>query len=129
MATITTTVSPQARHSYIGISAIIRRQLSSSPKTRDSGTYYRSDFTNQPFTGIYEPGGPTEGPLRDASNIGAPRITPLALKEHLDQFVVGQGRAKQKSQRPVEVLSSACNTLHTVAETYFMQRYDVRVIR
>jgi ATP-dependent Clp protease ATP-binding subunit ClpX len=88
MPTITATVSPQARHSYIAISHIFRRQLSTSAKRP-------SYHTNQPYTGIYEAGGPTEGPLRDASNIGAPRITPTILKQHLDQFVVGQERAKK----------------------------------
>lgn len=92
--TATATVSPQARHSYIAISYIFRRQLNTSAKRLDSN-YHRSDFTNQPYTGIYEAGGPTEGPLRDASNIGAPRITPTILKQHLDQFVVGQERAKK----------------------------------
>lgn len=93
MPTLTATVSPQARHSYITISYILRRHLTTSGPRRD--TYNRSDFTNQPYTGIYEAGGPTEGPLRDASNIGAPRITPTILKQHLDQFVVGQERAKK----------------------------------
>ncbi|KAM0713619.1 hypothetical protein Q7P37_010581 [Cladosporium fusiforme] len=93
MPSLTATISPQARHSYITISYIFRRHLSSSASRRD--TYNRSDFTSQPFTGIYEAGGPTEGPLRDASNIGAPRITPSVLKQHLDQFVVGQERAKK----------------------------------
>jgi ATP-dependent Clp protease ATP-binding subunit ClpX len=82
------TISPQARHSYIAISHIFRRHLSSTATRLDA-------FTNQPYTGIYEAGGPTEGPLRDASNIGAPRITPTVLKQHLDQFVVGQERAKK----------------------------------
>jgi ATP-dependent Clp protease ATP-binding subunit ClpX len=45
--------------------------------------------------GSYETGGPTEGPLSDASNIGSPRVTPSLLKQHLDQFVVGQDRAKR----------------------------------
>jgi ATP-dependent Clp protease ATP-binding subunit ClpX len=89
------TVSPRARHSYIAISYIFVRQLSASSKQLESSTYRRSDFSNQPYTGIYEAGGPTEGPLRDASNIGAPRITPTILKQHLDQFVVGQERAKK----------------------------------
>jgi ATP-dependent Clp protease ATP-binding subunit ClpX len=86
--TTTTTISPQARHSYIAISHLFRRSLNSTTTRPNS-------FTNQPYTGIYEPGGPTEGPLRDASNIGAPRITPTVLKNHLDQFVVGQERAKK----------------------------------
>jgi ATP-dependent Clp protease ATP-binding subunit ClpX len=84
----TTTISPQARQSYIAISHIFRRHLSSTTTRHES-------FTSQPYTGIYEAGGPTEGPLRDASNIGAPRITPTVLKQHLDQFVVGQERAKK----------------------------------
>lgn len=95
MATALATTSPQARLTYIGISAIVRRQLSTSIRRPDSGTYHRSDFTSHSYTGIYEPGRPTEGPLRDASVIGAPRITPTLLKEHLDQYVVGQERAKK----------------------------------
>lgn len=87
--------TPQARLTYLGISAIVRRHLSVSICRLDPGVYSRSDFNNQPYTGIYEPGQPTEGPLRDASNIGAPRITPTILKQHLDQFVVGQERAKK----------------------------------
>ncbi|KAK4505050.1 hypothetical protein PRZ48_003013 [Zasmidium cellare] len=87
--------TPQARLTYLGISAIVRRHFTASAPRPDSGVYSRSDFNNQPFTGIYEPGQPTEGPLRDASNIGAPRITPSILKQHLDQFVVGQERAKK----------------------------------
>lgn len=35
------------------------------------------------------------GPLGDASILGAPTLTPKALKEHLDNFVVGQERAKK----------------------------------
>lgn len=93
MPALTATISPHARQSYIAISHIFRRSLSVSSKRSD--TYNRSDFNNQPYTGIYEAGGPTEGPLRDASNIGAPRITPTILKQHLDQFVVGQERAKK----------------------------------
>lgn len=87
--------TPQARLTYLGISAIVRRHFSASAPRTDSGVYSRSDFNNQPYTGVYETGQPTEGPLRDASNIGAPRITPSILKQHLDQFVVGQERAKK----------------------------------
>ena len=71
MAPIVSPASPQARLSYLGISIFLRRQcisLQSSTCTRCSsgggGTYRRSDFTNQPFTGIYEAGGPTE--VRDS---------------------------------------------------------------
>lgn len=84
-----------ARQSYLGISSIIRRYLSTSPSSRGKGESRRSDFSGHGFTGYYESGGPTEGPLKDASNIGVPRVTPRALKQHLDQFVVGQERAKK----------------------------------
>ena len=33
--------------------------------------------------------------MGDASVLGAPTLTPKALKEHLDNFVVGQERAKK----------------------------------
>ncbi|KAG8623356.1 hypothetical protein KVT40_008332 [Elsinoe batatas] len=84
-----------ARQSYIAIFAICRRRyFASSPSRSNEGSFHRSDFSGHGFTGYYEPG-PTEGPLKDASNIGVPRITPRSLKEHLDQFVVGQERAKK----------------------------------
>lgn len=88
------TVSPQARVSYLAL-ASVRRSFLTSAKQSSSGRYHRSDFSGQGFTGIYEPGQPTGGPLGEASNVGAPRITPKALKQHLDQFVVGQERAKK----------------------------------
>ena len=58
-------------------------------------TFRRSDFTGQGFTGYYEPGQPTIGPLGDASSVGSSRITPRVLKGHLDEFIVGQHRAKK----------------------------------
>jgi ATP-dependent Clp protease ATP-binding subunit ClpX len=69
------------------------RSFSSSHPT--STQFHRSDFTSQPFTGSYEPGSPTTGPLGSAPAFGAPRLTPKALKQYLDQFVVGQDRAKK----------------------------------
>ncbi|TKX27525.1 ATP-dependent clpX-like chaperone [Elsinoe australis] len=84
-----------ARLSYLAISAICRcRYFASSAVLHNEGNFHRSDFTGDGYTGYYEPG-PTEGPLKNASNIGVPRITPRSLKEHLDQFVVGQERAKK----------------------------------
>ncbi|KAF2837017.1 ATP-dependent Clp protease ATP-binding subunit clpX [Patellaria atrata CBS 101060] len=87
------TVSPQARISYLALYSIRRSYSTSSRKA--NGQFSRSDFGSQPFTGTYEPGRPTEGPLGGASPTGAPRITPRSLKDHLDQFVVGQERAKK----------------------------------
>ena len=85
---------PQVRNTYLALSAIYR-SLSASSKSRSSSQFRRSDFTSQPFTGSYDPHEKTSGPLGDASSIGAPRITPRVLKQHLDNFVVGQERAKK----------------------------------
>ncbi|KAI9853170.1 MAG: hypothetical protein M1838_000026 [Thelocarpon superellum] len=96
MLSTSTTVSHQARLSYLALSSIYRglhsSAVTSAPPTSD---FHRSDFTSQPYTGSYEPGLPTSGPLGDASIFGAPRLTPKALKQHLDLFVVGQERAKK----------------------------------
>jgi ATP-dependent Clp protease ATP-binding subunit ClpX len=86
------TISPQARLSYLALASIKRSFFSSS---KQASSYHRSDFTNQGYTGIYESGGPTIGPLAGASGVGAPKVTPKALKKHLDDFVVGQERAKK----------------------------------
>ncbi|KAF9886656.1 hypothetical protein FE257_011296 [Aspergillus nanangensis] len=60
-----------------------------------SSQFDRSDFTSQPWSGSYEPGLPTAGPLGSTPAFGAPRVTPRTLKQYLDQFVVGQDRAKK----------------------------------
>ncbi|CAL5865959.1 uncharacterized protein PFLUO_LOCUS166 [Penicillium psychrofluorescens] len=73
-----------------------RRPLSSASNSFPTASQFnRSDFTGQPFTGSYEPGMPTSGPLGSTPAFGAPRITPKVLKQYLDQFVVGQDRAKK----------------------------------
>ncbi len=93
MASVATINIPQhVRLSYI---ALARRSFSSNPSPQSSSQFHRSDFANQPFTGTYETGLPTSGPLGGASIHGAPRLTPKMLKQHLDQFVVGQDRAKK----------------------------------
>ncbi|EMC96602.1 hypothetical protein BAUCODRAFT_48437, partial [Baudoinia panamericana UAMH 10762] len=61
----------------------------------DRDNYHRSDFTSTGWTGIYDPTTPTKGPLADTSSLGAPRITPRILHDHLNHFVVGQDRAKR----------------------------------
>jgi len=83
-----------ARLSYLGISAIVRRHFCAAAIRSNEGQFHRSDFHGGGYTSFYEPG-PTEGPLKDASTIGVPRVTPRILKQHLDQFVVGQERAKK----------------------------------
>ena len=85
---------PQARLSYLALFSICR-SFTSSARTQSSSQFRRSDFTSQPFTGSYDPGEKTSGPLGDASILGAPRIIPRVLKQHLDNFVVGQERAKK----------------------------------
>ncbi|KAI4203895.1 MAG: hypothetical protein LQ350_001517 [Teloschistes chrysophthalmus] len=87
-------ISPRTRHAYIALFSVCRSFATSSPKCLSS-QFRRSDFANQPFTGTYEPGGKTSGPLGDASVLGATTLTPKMLKQHLDQFVVGQERAKK----------------------------------
>ena len=90
---LSSTIPHHVRLSYV---AFARRSFSStSPASSSSSQFHRSDFANQPFTGSYEPGLPTSGPLGGASPYGAPRLTPKMLKQHLDQFVVGQDRAKK----------------------------------
>ena len=95
MAPLHLRVRPQVRHSYIALSYIVRSFAIVSYRSSSSSQFRRSDFANQPFEGSYEPGQPTGGPLGDASIIGAPRMTPKSLKQHLDQFVVGQERPKK----------------------------------
>ena len=88
-------ISPQARASYIALSLIARRSLNTTSKLSSGSRFHRSDFTSQPFTGSYEPGQPTAGPLGETPIIGALTLTPKILKQHLDQFVVGQERSKK----------------------------------
>ena len=74
-----------------------RRLISSTSqlcRPRDNQVW-RPDFATQGFSNTYEAGTPTVGPLAQAAKHGAPRLTPSALKEHLDKFVVGQDRAKK----------------------------------
>lgn len=94
MASFAVTIKPQARSSYIAFSYVYRT-LATSSASQSSSQFRRSDFTGQPFTGSYEPDQKTYGPLGDASILGAPKLTPRVLKQHLDQFVVGQERAKK----------------------------------
>lgn len=96
------TAGNQVRISYIALSNLkhsttkrpLRAAFSTSKKALQP-PFNRNDFEGQPFTGVYEPAGPTRGPLGQASSHGAPRITPRRLKEHLDKYVVGQERAKK----------------------------------
>lgn len=73
----------------------VRPLSSSSGSFPTSSQFNRSDFTSLPFTGSYETGLPTSGPLGSTPAFGAPRITPKVLKQYLDQYVVGQDRAKK----------------------------------
>lgn len=90
--TIDAVRSSQLRATYIAIS---KRCLKTGQRRYSDTHFRRSDFANQGFTGSYEPGAPTSGPLGGAHVYGVPRLTPKMLKQHLDQFVVGQDRAKK----------------------------------
>jgi ATP-dependent Clp protease ATP-binding subunit ClpX len=73
-----------------------RRLISSSRfRAQRDSQIWRPDFTTTGYSNSYEVGAPTVGPLAQAAKHGAPRLTPSALKEHLDKFVVGQDRAKK----------------------------------
>ena len=83
------------QRTYQLLYSIARARGFATCAVRRNDHFRRSDFTGQGFTGYYEPGQPTVGPLGDTPSVGTPRITPRVLKEHLDQFVVGQDRAKR----------------------------------
>ena len=95
MASNSIPTSPALRQAFRLLHSIARARGFATCNPRQNDHFRRSDFTGQGFTSYYEPGQPTVGPLGDTSSVGAPRITPRVLKEHLDQFVVGQERAKK----------------------------------
>ena len=74
-----------------------RHSLTTTTPLFRENPYRRGDFNSQSagFSAPYEPGRPTVGPLSQAAVHGAPRLTPSALKEHLDKYVVGQDKAKK----------------------------------
>ncbi|KAF2633449.1 ATP-dependent Clp protease ATP-binding subunit clpX [Macroventuria anomochaeta] len=89
---LTVAVSPQARASYLALCTIGRRAFYTRGPTQSA--YHRSDFSGQGFSSFYETDQPTRGPLGGTSNVEGSHITPKALRQHLDQFVVDQERAK-----------------------------------
>ncbi|EOA86003.1 uncharacterized protein SETTUDRAFT_177471 [Exserohilum turcica Et28A] len=88
--------STTARASYLALYSISRRArlVLAAPPSRPSSRFSRSDFSGQGYSSLYEPDQPTRGPLGSASSVGAGIITPKALRQHLDHFVVDQDRAK-----------------------------------
>ncbi|KAH8716975.1 P-loop containing nucleoside triphosphate hydrolase protein [Phaeosphaeriaceae sp. PMI808] len=90
--TLAVVVSPQARASYLALYSIGRRTFFT--RSPHHSSYHRSDFSGQGFSSFYETDQPTRGPLGGTSNVGQSHITPKALRQHLDQFVVDQERAK-----------------------------------
>ena len=93
LATTFGTPRPRARLSYISL-CVIYRTFTSTPRASTTSHVHHSGFSG-PYTGTYDTGEKTSGPLGDASILGAPKITPRVLKNHLDKFVVGQERAKK----------------------------------
>lgn len=85
-------LTPQARALYFAPSTIARRAFHARGPSRSA--YHRSDFGGQGFSSFYETDQPTRGPLGGTSNIGGSNVTPKSLRQHLDQFVVDQDRAK-----------------------------------
>ena len=96
MAAVISFALPHRLRALTATTSAARRSFATTVSPRSSSSqFHRSDFTSQPFTGSYEPGQPTSGPLGSASTYGVPRMTPRVLKQHLDQFVVGQDRGKK----------------------------------
>lgn len=89
---LTVAVSPQVRVSYLALCTIGRRAFHTRGPIQSA--YHRSDFSGQGFSSFYETDQPTRGPLGGTSNVGGSHVTPKALRQHLDQFVVDQERAK-----------------------------------
>lgn len=87
-------LAPQVRASYQSLYNIGRSRRAFSISHSPQSSYNRSDFSGQGFSSFYEPDQPTRGPLGGTSNVGGNHITPKVLREHLDQFVVDQDRAK-----------------------------------
>ncbi|KAI9735218.1 MAG: hypothetical protein M1834_001808 [Cirrosporium novae-zelandiae] len=86
-------VSQPVRLSYIALYSISRKlSLSSSPSLSSN---HRSDLSGQGYSNVYEAGKPVSGPIGATSDIGIPKFTPKSLKRHLDQYVVGQEKAKK----------------------------------
>ncbi|KAI5841832.1 P-loop containing nucleoside triphosphate hydrolase protein [Morchella snyderi] len=69
-----------------GSSSIIstRRWLSYNPSN--------FSFGGAGYSSTVDTNSPTQGPLADAASV---KLTPRALKQHLDRFVVGQSRSKR----------------------------------
>jgi ATP-dependent Clp protease ATP-binding subunit ClpX len=74
---------------------LIRRAICTTPSLSADSQFYRSDFSSQGYVSSYDPNEAPKGPLSQISRHGATRLTPKALKEHLDKFVVGQDKAKK----------------------------------
>lgn len=91
---ISTHAYPVSLRLYCFNSLVLGRKLTTSIRCK-SDQFRRSDFSGQGFTGYYEPGQPTAGPLGDVSAYGAPRITPRVLEQHLSNYIVGQDRGKR----------------------------------
>jgi ATP-dependent Clp protease ATP-binding subunit ClpX len=69
------------------------RQLSTTPLA--SSARRHADF-NSGFTGSYDPTIDTgRGPMFNKSNFGVPQFYPRDLKKRVDDYVVGQDRAKK----------------------------------
>jgi ATP-dependent Clp protease ATP-binding subunit ClpX len=87
------TTSPKTLHTLP--IPLIRRTLCTTHCLSADSQFHRSDFSGQGYVASYDPNEAPKGPLSQTSRHGATRLTPKALKEHLDKFVVGQDKAKK----------------------------------
>lgn len=94
MSTINGYMILKPNRKIVTLHSLRHRAISGSSRASLPARFRSNDFS-QGYTGEYEPGLPTGGPLDGAAKHGAPRLTPSVLKEHLDKFVVGQDKAKK----------------------------------
>ncbi|KAK0385590.1 hypothetical protein NLU13_6768 [Sarocladium strictum] len=101
MLSITRAVVPAARRASVSQKRAVppfcqscRRQLSTCQPLASSNR--RTTDFNSGFTGSYDPSDDSgRGPMFTKSNFGVPQFYPRDLKKRVDDYVVGQDRAKK----------------------------------
>ncbi|KAI0484535.1 ATP-dependent Clp protease [Xylariaceae sp. FL0804] len=89
---ITSLTRPRASSLSVTVPRAHRRTLSHSALRPASRRI--SDF-NSGFTGTYDPDEEGRGPMFAKSSFGVPQFYPRDLKKRVDEYVVGQDRAKK----------------------------------
>ncbi|KAI0156496.1 ATP-dependent Clp protease [Xylariaceae sp. FL1272] len=90
---ITSFVRPRASSLAIAAPKYRRQSLSTSHVLRT--TPRRTSDFNSGFTNTYDPNEEGRGPMFNKSSFGVPQFYPRDLKKRVDEYVVGQDRAKK----------------------------------